>query len=110
MTGRAVEVDGKPALLTSHPVDSDDPQRTIDYWLGRHDEREYGSGAAYLRGWADADAHAEQLHRRAAEVTEMVARDLVSGRPVGREQRLGAMAAAGERLAAQLGRDRREAS
>ncbi len=103
MTARVVEVDGKPALLTSHPVDSDDPQRRIDYELGRRDEREYGSAAAYLRGWTDADAHAEQLHRRAAEVTDMVARDIVSGRPVGREQRLAAMATAAERLAQMTG-------
>lgn len=103
MTARVVVVDGQPTLLTSHPVDSDDPQRMIDYWLGRLDERNYAQSAAYRRGWADADAHAEQLHRRASAVTEMVARDLVSGRPVGREQRLSAMATAAERLARMTG-------
>ncbi len=39
---------------TPHPVDSGDPQRLVDYWTGRLDEREYGQAAAYQRGWADA--------------------------------------------------------
>ncbi len=110
MTGHAVEVDGRPAVVIVHPYDDPDPAVRTAYLVGHADGYRTGQADGHHAGWADADAHAEQLHRRAAAVTEAVARDITSRRPVGREQLMSAMAAAGERLAAQLGRDRREAS
>ncbi len=106
MTARAVEVDGRPAVVIVHPYDHPDPDIRTAYLVGHADGYRTGHADGHHAGWLDADAHAAEMHRRAAEVTESVARDIVSGRPVGREQRLAAMTAAGERLAAQLGRDR----
>ncbi len=34
-----------PEAYKLHPIDSGDPQRMIDYFAGRHDEREFGDGA-----------------------------------------------------------------
>ena len=66
---------------TSHPFDSDDLGRRLDYLTGRHDEREYGQSAAYQRGWADAMGAwrrriaLESAHlRRATQIVHALAR------------------------------------
>lgn len=47
-----------------------------------------GYAAGFRDGLAAADAHEAALHRAASRVTEWVARDMLSGRPVTREDRL----------------------
>ncbi len=62
------------AYKASHPIDSGDPQRLVDYMLGRHDEREYGASAAYLRGRHDEAEQMAALQRRAMRVVHAAAR------------------------------------
>ncbi len=98
--------DEPPPFWRAHPYDDPDPAVRTAYLIGHADGYRTGHSDGHHAGWLAADTHAEQLHRRAAEVTEAVARDLTSGRPVGRDERLAAMATAAERLSTQLGRDR----
>lgn len=46
----------------------------VAYFLGRHDEREFGQGPAFQRGWQAADEHAERLLGRAVSVVHAAAR------------------------------------
>ena len=55
--------------MTDHPLESCDPQRLVDYMLGRHDERECGQPAAYQRGRRDAQQ--EQRRRDAQDAAHM---------------------------------------
>ena len=70
----------------SHPFDSEDGRRRLDYLIGRADEREHGQAAAYRRGWADAmteqrrrDAQvAVHMTRAAAIVHDLARRPVVT--------------------------------
>lgn len=63
-------------LDVSHPLDSGDRQRMIDYFTGRHDEREYAQSAAYARGRHDEAEQMADMQRRAVRVTSRVAADI----------------------------------
>lgn len=62
------------AHKASHPIDSGDPQRLVDYWTGRLDQGEYGQDTAYLRGRRDEAEQMAALQRRAMRVVHAAAR------------------------------------
>jgi hypothetical protein len=88
--------------VDSHPIDSGDPQRLVDYMLGRHDEREHAQGAAYLRGRHDEAEQMAELQRLAVGIVHAGARR----RPRTRAERLTTYEAAAERIAAELDAER----
>jgi len=63
-------------LDLTHPLDSGDHQRMIDYFTGRHDEREYAQSPAYLRGRHDEAEVMADWQRRAVGVAQQVAADI----------------------------------
>lgn len=62
------------AHKASHPIDSGDPQRLVDYWTGRLDQGEYGQDTAYLRGRRDEAERMAAVQRRAMRVVHAAAR------------------------------------
>lgn len=62
------------AYEMSHPIDSGDPQRLVDYWTGRLDQGEYGANEAYLRGRHDEAEQMAAIQRRAVRVVHAAAR------------------------------------
>ena len=57
-----------------HPLESHDPQRMIDYFTGRHDEREYAAGAVFLAGWLACEQAMAAMQRRAVAVVHAAAK------------------------------------